>query len=205
MRHFRRRRIAKFVNSFPDLSSMTVLDVGGRPFIWELIRQEHGVVPKRVVLLNCANETSVFAGYESVIGDGTCMNYSENSFDLVFSNSVIEHVGDLEQMRKFAIECSRVGREIYIQTPNRWFFVEPHLVTLFIHWLPKVLYRKLSFLSLRYFSLRKKSANFFEIFDGIVLLSKVEFGALFPGNKVTSERFFGLAKSFIVSSRQLRH
>lgn len=201
MRHFRRKRVKCFIHSFPDLPNLTVLDVGGRPFIWELIKQEYGLSPKRVVLLNYAIEVDNLAGYESVVGDGTCMIYPEKSFDLVFSNSVIEHVGDIEKMRKFASECERVGKDIYIQSPNRWFPIEPHLVTCFIHWLPRIVYRPLSFLSLRYFSLRNHKHLFYEIFDGINLLSKNELAQLFPGRRITSESFLGFAKSFIVSSR----
>jgi SAM-dependent methyltransferase len=140
MRYFRRKRVAVFIKKFPDLANLTVLDVGGRPFIWELIKQESGMTPKRLVLLNYSSESVNFAGYESIVGNGTSMDYPNKSFDLVFSNSVIEHVGDLENMRKFAAECVRVGRDIYIQTPNLWFPVEPHLVTLFIHWLPRKYY-----------------------------------------------------------------
>jgi 2-polyprenyl-3-methyl-5-hydroxy-6-metoxy-1,4-benzoquinol methylase len=58
------------------------------------------------------------------------------SFDIVFSNSVIEHVGDAESQQQFAHEIARVGRAYWVQTPNRRFPVEPHLLTPFLHFLP---------------------------------------------------------------------
>lgn len=190
-----------FIQKFPDLAELTVLDVGGRPFIWDLIQQEFGVSPKRLVLLNYSVETTSFVGYESVVGDGTCMKFKTKEFDLVFSNSVIEHVGKREEMRKFAAECRRVGQDFYIQTPNRWFPIEPHLVAVFIHWLPRKCYRALSFLSVRYISLRRDHAAFYNVFEGVELLNKTDLEDLFPGVPIMVERFMGLAKSFTVSSK----
>ena len=50
---------------------------------------------------------------------------------------MIEHVGDAQSQRRFAREVARVGRAYWVQTPNRWFPVEQHLLTPFVHWLPK--------------------------------------------------------------------
>jgi hypothetical protein len=60
----------------------------------------------------------------------------DGGFDLVYSNSVIEHLGGIENQRPFAAECRRVGQNYYVQTPNIWFFMKPHFITPFIHWLP---------------------------------------------------------------------
>jgi len=54
------------------------------------------------------------------------LNYSDNEFDICFSNSVIELVGSFEDQRKFANEIRRVGRKLWVQTPARSFFFEPH-------------------------------------------------------------------------------
>jgi len=50
----------------------------------------------------------------------------DGEFDLVFSNSVIEHVGDFERMRQFVHEARRVAKSYWIQTPSKWFPIEPH-------------------------------------------------------------------------------
>ena len=70
-------------------------------------------------------------------GDGRALPFRDEAFDVVFSNSVIEHVGDAASQRRFAREVARVGRAYWVQTPNRWFPVEQHLLTPLVHWLPK--------------------------------------------------------------------
>ena len=50
---------------------------------------------------------------------------------------MIEHVGDLERQRLFVSEALRVGRRIFLTTPNRWFPLEVHTRLPLVHWLPK--------------------------------------------------------------------
>lgn len=153
--------------------------------------------------MNSDTEVSMMKDYKCVIGDARDIPFIDNSFDLVFSNSVIEHVGNFDDMARFASACERVGRELYIQTPNRWFPIEPHIVAVFIHWLPERIYRRLAFLSLRRLSLRNDKPKFYCILDGINLISRSKIRALFPNRIVQAERFFGLAKSFIVADRKV--
>jgi hypothetical protein len=70
-------------------------------------------------------------------GDGRQLPFRDAAFDVVFSNSVIEHVGDAASQERFAREVARVGRSYWVQTPNRWFPVEQHLLTPLVHWLPR--------------------------------------------------------------------
>ena len=170
--------------------------------IWNLICDEFGVRPKKVVLLNSANEVFVQEeGFEFTVGDGRALPFEAKSFDLVFSNSVIEHVGSYDDMAAFAREIMRVGENIYVQTPNRWFPVEPHIVALFIHWLPRNLYHRLVFLSLVWWVLKNNREMFYRYLEGTDLLSKRQMRSLFPMKNFFAEKFFGLNKSFIVSSR----
>ena len=87
--------------------------------------------------------------YIPVVGDGRQTSYADYSFDLAFSNSVIEHVGSEEDAARFAAEMQRVGRAFYCQTPNKWFPIEPDLGTLFLHWFPSLLK---NYYVLRYFT-----------------------------------------------------
>ena len=202
MKYFRRKRVSDFSILYPDISTLEVLDVGGRPIIWEMLYDEFGLKPKRLIILNTELEIALSEKYETVVGDACDLNYEDNSFDLVFSNSVIEHVGSMDDIERFAKETSRVGKEVYIQTPNRWFFIEPHIVTLFIHWLPRKLFRILGFLSIsRIFFLGERDA-YYQVFDGIRLLNKDEVLSLYPDKHLSFEMVMGMVKSFIISDRR---
>jgi len=169
--------------------------------MWELLRKRYGLKPDKLILLNTEQESASFAGYQVILGDGRKLPFGDKSFDLVFSNSVIEHVGSFSDMEQFASECMRVGKEVYIQTPNRWFPIEPHILTLFIHWLPRPVFHRIAFFSVRYLSLLKNKSHFYFIVNGIRLLTRKEFASLFPGKNLWTERFLGMPKSFVVYDR----
>src|SRR5580698_4389631 len=132
LRRFRGRRMRAFAAEFRITSETRVLDVGGTPSIWELLP-----VQPRITFLNMPHGVGDCAGFDLVFASGCELPFPDQSFDIVFSNSVIEHVGDRDQQRLFANEVRRVAQRYYVQTPNRRFPIEPHLLTPFIHWLPQ--------------------------------------------------------------------
>jgi len=91
-----------------------------------------------IYLLNLDSQKTNGSNFVSLIGDATDLSqFSDNSFDLVFSNSVIEHLFTWENQVKMANEVMRVGNNHFIQTPNFWFPIEPHFVFPFFQFLPK--------------------------------------------------------------------
>jgi SAM-dependent methyltransferase len=126
-------------------------------------------------------------------GDGTELDYDEGEFAAVFSNSVIEHVPkDLQPA--FAAEIRRVGVRYFVQTPNRYFAIEPHYQFPFFQFLPLRLQRSLN----RRFTLgwQKKGE-----WEEITLLSARQLKRLFPDAEIHRERVFGLTKSLMAVRR----
>jgi hypothetical protein len=64
-----------------------------------------------------------------ITGDATNLaKFDDHSFDIAFSNSVIEHLQMFENQRCMASEIQRVGKAFRVQTPNSWFPMEPHFL-----------------------------------------------------------------------------
>jgi Methyltransferase domain len=72
-----------------------------------------------------------------VTADGRSLPFENDTFDIAFSNAVLEHVGGREDQRRFVSELCRVARQVFISTPNRWFPVETHTLLPFVHWFPR--------------------------------------------------------------------
>jgi SAM-dependent methyltransferase len=194
--HFRSRRMMAFLDLFEIGDDTRILDVGGHRNTWALIDR-----PPKVLLLN-VEAGQAGDGPPQVAGDGRRLQFADDSFDLAFSNSVIEHVGDAGDQADFAREIRRVAPRYYVQTPNRAFFVEPHLIAAFVHWLPVRIQRRL----VRYFSVwglveKPGQAQIDSVLASIRLLDETEFRALFPDAELRRERFLGMTKSLIAIRR----
>jgi SAM-dependent methyltransferase len=195
--HFRRRRMQRFASELRIGPQTRVLDIGGTPEYWNLLPE-----PPRVTLLNRPRARADVGGAAWVAGDGRNLPFRDQSFDVVFSNSVIEHVGDAASQQRFAAEVARVGRRYWVQTPNRWFPIEQHLLTPFIHWLPSAWQRTVvphvNLWSLFVPTTPDRRQFYIEHYlTDIRLLSAAEVRALFPKARLIRERFCGLTKSFV--------
>ena len=124
--------------------------------------------------------------------------FADSEFDVVFSNSVIEHVGDLARCQAMADEVRRVGRRYFVQTPNRYFPIDPHFPFPFFQFYPvEVRARLLQALPLAWVGRIRDPANAREVAQSVRLLGEREFRGLFPGCSIYRERLLGLNKSFI--------
>lgn len=74
--------------------------------------------------------------------DGKKFTFNDRAFDVCWSNAVLEHVGNKNRQTMFLREIKRVGKVAFITTPNRYFPVEVHTHTPFLHFLPKKLFDK---------------------------------------------------------------
>ena len=132
--YFRSRRMNKFQELFSITKETKILDIGGTVDLWFLVNAK-----PQITLINLY--PPVYPVEEEninwVVADARNLPFKDNEFDIAFSNSVIEHVGDINNQKAFAKEVARVGRYYYVQTPNKWFPIEPHFMAPFIHFLPK--------------------------------------------------------------------
>jgi Methyltransferase domain len=188
--YFRRRRFLGFDQLLEGVN--TIIDFGGTPAIWL------SVGSRKVTLLNI-DEQEVPPDFIVVKGDARKTEFTDQSFDLAFSNSTIEHVGGWEDQQAFARELSRVGKYLYCQTPARRFFFEPHYFTPFINWFPFLLKRYWFVRYFTYYGLRwKPSPEQVKDFQShLRLLTYSEMCDLFAGCEVKRERFLGMTKAYI--------
>jgi hypothetical protein len=133
----RLKRIAFFKELVSPLPKpLQILDVGGTERFWEkmgLVGHEEW----RITILNVSECETHYTNIKSIAGDARDMcEVKDQEFDVVFSNSVIEHVGGYEEQRQMAKEVERVGRRYFLQTPNFYFPFEPHFLFPFFQFFP---------------------------------------------------------------------
>jgi hypothetical protein len=197
----RRQRFQILLDMIESISGVvTILDVGGRMAYWEMMLAEIAALEQvSVTLLDVVAQVTTRPNFTAVIGDGRAMpQYHDQQFDIVFSNSVIEHVGSFADQKRMALEIRRVGAHYYVQTPNRHFPIEPHFVFPGFQYLP---------LSWRIWLVRHFSLGWYPKFlddetaralvTSIRLLNRREFVQLFPQSKIYEEKYAGLIKSFV--------
>lgn len=188
--------MARF-NSLFDIDNETkILDIGGTTFNWQWVRGY-----PEIDLLNLIDQSQSPTYGKPIlflVGDGLNLKCDDNAYDIVYSNSVIEHLGTYENQEVFAKEIKRVGNGLFIQTPAYEFFLEPHYWTPFIHWLPVSVQKKL----LRNFTVwglvtRSPESWIDKILSEIRLLNKKEFHDLFADCTIIEEKFLFFTKSYI--------
>jgi hypothetical protein len=189
--------MARFAKELRITRDTRILDIGGTPECWSLLPER-----PRITLLNTPRARADVGDAAWVAGDGRNLPFRDGAFDVVFSNSVIEHVGDAASQQRFAREVARVGRRYWVQTPNRWFPVEQHLLTPFIHWLPRrwqrVVVPRFNLWSLLVRVTPDRRRFYIEHYlSDVRLLGFAEVRALFPGARIIREHLGGLTKSFI--------
>lgn len=196
---FRRKRLAVFESlffqNFDPTKPIKILDVGGTAYFWKesSLLSLKGV---EILLLNLHEESSQHPQITGQIGNATSMpEFETDSFDLIFSNSVIEHLYTWENQQKMADEIQRVGKKYFVQTPNKYFPIEAHYALPFAQFWPKSLLRNILIhtpLS-RFQKWSPEDAQ--QYLDEIRLLDEREMKTLFPKGSVLNEKVLGMTKS----------
>ena len=198
LEYFRSKRVKLFYDTF-DISSHTrVLDLGGTDFFWELARRLGFPTPK-VTIVNIDKPRTTLSEYiEWRIANALQIDLPDNSFDIVFCNSLIEHLSSWEQQSALAHEARRLAPRHFVQTPSRRFPIEPHFLTPAVHWLPKGTRARM----IRNFTVwgvitRPSSGRCHDLVEEIRLLGSEEMVRLFPSSELRVEKFLGFQKSLI--------
>ena len=196
LRKKRFKHFLKMIEQF-HIDSVTILDVGGWERFWEI--QGFADSSHKIILLNLEKFKTHHANISSIIGDAKDMReFPDQSLEIVFSNSVIEHLGTIENQRKMASEVRRIGQMYFIQTPSYFFPVEPHFLFPFFQWFPlTVRIFLVRHFSLGHFDQQKTKEDAERLVKEHRLLKKNEFRSLFPDSRIITERFFGFTKSYI--------
>lgn len=189
--------------------NVRLLDVGGRKVYWNILPPDflakHNV---EITILNLPGELHGTDDdiFKHVAGDAcNLVEYTDKAFHIAHSNSVIEHVGGWQNVKRFAAEVRRVASGLFIQTPYYWFPVEPHFVLPLIHWTPRPIQETL----VRRLPLghhKAKEPNLDAAISCIDvaprLLDLRAYKLLFPDCMIVKERFFLMTKS-LVAVRQI--
>lgn len=191
----RARRFRLIYETFPDITEMHVLDLGGTVSFW-LKAHTH---PSRVTLVNVSDQHSPEPWMQCLVGD-VCeppAALQRESFDLVFSNSVIEHVGGHARRLRMAEVVHDLGDHHWIQTPYRYFPIEPHWLFPGFQFLPTKLQGHIGARWPLTWSGRVPYENALADAMDVELLDRTQMQHYFPGSRLVAERVMGIPKSLI--------
>jgi hypothetical protein len=179
-----------------------LVDIGGTRTYWnilppEFLRDHHVAIT--LVNLPGAPLPALEPGFSWVGADACDLScFADNQFDIVHSNSVVEHLGSWARMKQFAREARRLAPALFIQTPNFWFPIEPHLMTPGFQWLPVQLQAALLVRTgLGYLVRAPNLDEAMSKAEQIRLLDAKALATLFPDATILREQFGPLTKSLI--------
>lgn len=192
----------RFLREFLLRGGRTIIDLGGTSDYWRRVGLDFLKDNGFTVTIVNIEETELGEGpFKCMVGNACKIDLPDNSFDIVHSNSVIEHVGGWDQVSAFASEVRRLAPAYYVQTPNWWFPVDPHFWKVpFFHWMPEAVRTEL----LARFSIAtagripdRKVAR--QIVEDTRLVTGRQMRDLFPDAEFRGEPFLGLTKSWIAT------
>jgi hypothetical protein len=122
---------------------------------------------------------------------GGVFPFKDKEFDWVFSNAVVEHVGNHDDQLLFINEMMRTGKNVFFTTPNKYFPVDSHTNAFFRHWFNESFYEWC------------KVNNPYWTKDNLVLLSYKELRNLMEVSNaekyiIQQNRFLGYPMTFTV-------
>ncbi|MEE4118105.1 MAG: methyltransferase domain-containing protein [Paracoccaceae bacterium] len=190
-RESRSARMRWLLEAVAPRPGQRIVDLGGTPKFWASCP-----VPLDITIMNLpgvspAPPASTHHAMTLVEGDACNTGFDDGQFDLVVSNSVIEHVGDAGRRSALSHEVRRLAPRYWVQTPSIWFPVEAHSLMPGWWFYPP---------SLRAWFIRRWRSRlpaWSQMVEDTTVLSRREMAALFPDAMIHTERRFGLPKSYV--------
>lgn len=200
------KRIAPLLAMIDDVfekhGHVDIIDIGGTEVYWNIIPDS--LIEQKnihITIVNISEDTDCrdTKYFTFIQGDGCDLGtFKDSSFHIVHSNSVIEHVGDWDNMVKFSNEVSRLAPRFFVQTPNYWFPIEPHCFTPFFHWLPLPFRVSLIMrFNLGHWSRKMVVDEAVRTVESARMIDKRMFQELFKDAEIVTERLYMLPKSFV--------
>jgi hypothetical protein len=176
-----------------------IVDIGGTEYYWQIFGDYLASMPIEIDLINLTHTPTTSPKLTSIVADATRLDHvDDNSYDLVHSNSVIEHVGSWSDMARMAQHVRRLAPVYYVQTPNFWFPYEPHFRFLGFHWLPQQLqYRLLMRCNLGFGGRRQSVDAAMRGVQSTSMIDRRQLQTLFPDARIEHERVLGWTKSLM--------
>jgi hypothetical protein len=191
----RARRWARFREVFPEIADMRVLDLGGTPMSWRLAP----VRPAALTVVNLASLDSDDPAL-TVVRANACElpdGLRREKFDLVYSNSLLEHVGGHVQRQRLVDNVHDCADRHWVQTPYRYFPIEPHWLFPGFQWLPYSV-RILLSQKWNHGNVKTRTRAEAEVqVNEIDLVGIAQMRMYFPDSTIWYERFAGLVKSLV--------
>jgi hypothetical protein len=204
------RRGRLFVERLQPSAADKILDLGGGRggYMAEIVPYRDNVTIADVdpAMLEAAARTY---GFDTVRLDGSAkFPLPDRHYDLVFSSSVIEHITGPKELifellddaqfdasarasqANFAAEVRRIAKRYFVQTPYKYFPLEPHsFLPFLVVLLPRRWQVRLLDLAGRYWIKAVK--------PDFRLLTIKDMQALFPDAEIVLERYCGFVKSVV--------
>ncbi len=165
-----------------------VLDIGGTQEYWEMMEYTDPNLIE-VILINIQDIKTTLPNFISVKMNALDLNIFKFDCDIIFSHSLIEHIDH----EKFAYIIKTFNKPYFIQTPNKYFPMEPHFLIPLFQFMP---------LWLKYWLVKRYRKELELEIKDINLLSKSELKKLFPNTEIHGEKILGMPQSFIVIKKE---
>ncbi|MHC4744300.1 MAG: class I SAM-dependent methyltransferase [Planctomycetota bacterium] len=199
----RRRKVEAFYEILHPTDDTTILDVGaevnpGGNSNLQLIDSYPRKARISAANLSEDHISNIKKSYPEIdarVADACDLPWPDKHFDVVWSNAVIEHVGDFERQKRMAMEIMRVAKAWFVTTPNRWYPFEFHMRLPFVTWLPGKAYLRIGRL-VQYSHARGRYVFGLQR-SGLRLMSAGELRECFPGSRIIKHRVTFMAETLI--------